>query len=319
MRSLADGKVSVMKLGDIARLTKLSADDIEWSLEEEGVCSTDEYEDYGHREQWSLICKAEASALPAGGKHMTRKNLTETSIKALKPAEAGKPKNLTEPKTAGLKSAKKGTRYDVLDAIFAPGLIVRVFDKGRRTFMLKTVPRIKYPTRRAIGECGTITLDAARAKAREWHELIRRGIDPAHEEERLRREQAEIQTNSFAKVAEEYIARQVVGMRNYKRLLSLADAYREAHPEQEFTRMRALAKVITDPANKAETTQRKAAVVILRTRRRIHRSVGRPANNGDHSKGCAQDRGCSSRPGRGSGTQLAGPRAAAVQLGNRAR
>jgi hypothetical protein len=49
--------------------------------------------------------------------------------------------------------------------------------------------------------------------------LIGRGIDPADEEARLLREQERTRVNTFAKIAEDYIARQVVG-RDYARLIA---------------------------------------------------------------------------------------------------
>jgi integrase len=172
---------------------------------------------------------------------MSRVSLTDTRIRALKPAQADQ-------------------RYEVLDAI-VPGLIVRVTDTGKRTLMLKTrFPGSRHPTRRAIGEYGAITLDAARQKARAWHELIRRGVDPADEEARLLREQERTRVNTFAKVAEDYIARQVVG-RDYARLISKAEELVQSS-SGKVRRFQALAKVIQDPANEAKTLQRKAAVVI---------------------------------------------------------
>jgi integrase len=52
-------------------------------------------------------------------------------------------------------------------------------------------------------------LEQARDKARDWLALIKRGIDPAHEEERERQAALRNQRNSFAAVAEEYIKRHV--------------------------------------------------------------------------------------------------------------
>jgi hypothetical protein len=130
--------------------------------------------------------------------------------------------SLTDARIRALKPAPSGRRYEVLDAI-VPGLIVRVTDTGKRTLMLKTrFPGSRHPTRRAIGEYGAITLDAARDKARAWHEFLRRGVDPADEEARLLREQERTRVNSFAKIAEDYLARQVVG-RDYARLIAKAE------------------------------------------------------------------------------------------------
>jgi integrase len=168
--------------------------------------------------------------------------------------------SLTDARIRALKPAPSDQRYEVLDAI-VPGLVVRVTDTGRRTLMLKTrFPGSRHPTRRAIGEYGAITLDAARDKARAWHELIRRGIDPADEEARLLREQERTRVNTFAKIAEDYIARQVVG-RDYARLIANAEDLVQAL-SGKLRRLQALAKVIQDPDNEAKPLQRKAAVVI---------------------------------------------------------
>ena len=61
---------------------------------------------------------------------MARKRLTDRGLKALRPADPG-------------------TRYEIMDTD-APGLGIRVTDKGRRTFILLTrYPGSANPTRRA--------------------------------------------------------------------------------------------------------------------------------------------------------------------------
>lgn len=121
---------------------------------------------------------------------MAKKALTDRALKALKPAREGK-------------------RYDVMDGV-VPGLAVRVTDKGKRTFVLVArYPGAGNPTRRALGEYGALTLERARDKARGWIELIQRGTDPKHVEERERQAAARERENSFAAVAEAFIARHV--------------------------------------------------------------------------------------------------------------
>src|SRR5262249_14286961 len=61
------------------------------------------------------------------------------------------------------------------------------------------------PTRRALGAYPAISLAEARGKARKWRELIRRGIDPAQEEERERAAELRKQKTTFAAVAEDFI------------------------------------------------------------------------------------------------------------------
>jgi integrase len=93
-----------------------------------------------------------------------------------------------------------------------PGLGVRVNDKGLKTFVLLTrYPGSPNPTRRALGEYGAMGLEAARQKARHWQELIRRGVDPKDEEERVRRSENERRENSFAKVAADFERLVLVG------------------------------------------------------------------------------------------------------------
>jgi integrase len=108
-----------------------------------------------------------------------------------------------------LKPARPGKRYVVMDAI-VPGFGVRVTDKGHRTFALVTrFPGAKNPTRRALGDYGELTLEAARKKARLWLELVQAGKDPAIEDERAKREVLRKKKHTFATVAEEFIKRHI--------------------------------------------------------------------------------------------------------------
>jgi hypothetical protein len=119
---------------------------------------------------------------------MVQRALTDRTIKAL----ANKP-------------AAPGKTYDVPDGI-VPGLAIRVMPSGKRSFVLVTrSPGRKNPTRRSLGEYGAITLDAARDRAREWLDLVRRGVDPQVEEERRRIAELRKHTHTFAAVAEQYI------------------------------------------------------------------------------------------------------------------
>jgi integrase len=118
---------------------------------------------------------------------MPKRNLTDRTLKALKPA-------------------KPGRHYDVWDTKF-PAFGVRVSDTGRRTFVLALrYPGGRNPTRRALGHYGPLTsLEQARAKASAWVDLVVRGIDPAIEAERQRLAEMRRQENSFAAVAEDFI------------------------------------------------------------------------------------------------------------------
>jgi hypothetical protein len=114
-------------------------------------------------------------------------------------------RNLIDRTIKGLKPAKQGQRYDVMDAL-VPGFGIRITDTGRRTFILVTrYPGSRNPTRRALGEYGAISLEGARRKARDWLELIRAGKDPSEEEERHRLAEQRKRANTFAAVAEDFI------------------------------------------------------------------------------------------------------------------
>jgi len=117
---------------------------------------------------------------------MTKRTLNDRIIKALKPAKPGK-------------------RVEVFDAL-VPGLSVRVTDKGAKTFMLVTrYPGSSNPARRALGAYGEITLEQARNRAREWLQLVQRGIDPAAEVERQRLAEQRKRADKFAAIAEDFI------------------------------------------------------------------------------------------------------------------
>jgi integrase len=61
---------------------------------------------------------------------------------------------------------------------------------------------------------GAITLEQARQTAREWLELIQRGIDPKIEEARQRAAAQRQQVNSFAAIAAEFLDRHASGLRH---------------------------------------------------------------------------------------------------------
>jgi integrase len=116
---------------------------------------------------------------------MTKRILNDRTLKALKPA-------------------KPGQRYEVRDAQMA-GLIVRVTDRGTKTFaLIARYPGSSNPTRRALGEYGPLSLAEAREKARQWHVLIARGIDPAIEAERERLAEQRKRAHTFAAVAADF-------------------------------------------------------------------------------------------------------------------
>lgn len=113
---------------------------------------------------------------------------------------------LTDKKLAALKPARPGTRRDYLDALM-PGLLVRVTDKGSKTWMFRTrFPGSSNPSRRELGKAGAMTVEQARDKARKWHELLDQGIDPARQAEQDRLTLLRSQDNTFLLAAEAYFA-----------------------------------------------------------------------------------------------------------------
>jgi integrase len=128
--------------------------------------------------------------------------------------------NLTDRRIAALQPDPAGKRRPELRDAVVPGLIVRVAAR-RKVFALHArFPGADHPTRRAIGEVGTMSIDQARVVARDWVMLIGRGIDPAAEarqradDERRAREAERLQEEGlFANVAEDYLKRKVAGHR----------------------------------------------------------------------------------------------------------
>jgi Arm DNA-binding domain len=163
-----------------------------------------------------------ASLLPKNRRRLfVSKNASAKARCCQREIQMPKPKRTLNDRTLkALKPGQKGKTYDVMDTI-VPGFGVRVSETGRRTFILvarfpskfrrNTKPGTRTPTRRALGEYGELTLEKARAKARDWLELIRKGIDPRAEIERQQVEQQRRRTNSFRAVAEEFIRLAVIG------------------------------------------------------------------------------------------------------------
>src|SRR5262245_52342362 len=127
---------------------------------------------------------------------MPRRTLNDRILKSCKPSASG--------------------RYEIMDTV-VPGLGVRVSERGIKSFILVArYPGSANPTRRSLGEYGALTLEAARTRARHWHELLRRGIDPALEEEHQRLAVQRKQANSFAAVCADFIANKLPDERRGK-------------------------------------------------------------------------------------------------------
>jgi hypothetical protein len=114
-------------------------------------------------------------------------------------------RTLNDRMVKALKPAVSGQRYDVMDTV-VPGFGIRVTDKGQRSYMLRCrYPGSVHANRRGLGDCGAISLEAARSKARLWLELVKKGVDPQIQEERQRQAELRQQGTTFAAVAEDFI------------------------------------------------------------------------------------------------------------------
>jgi len=113
---------------------------------------------------------------------------------------------LTDARVRALKPAKQGSRYDVLDAL-VPGLAVRVTDTGNKTFMFRTrYPGEQHSSRRALGKVGALNVEQARTKARDWHQLLDKQIDPLWQAEQERLAKLRAESHTFLAVSEAYFA-----------------------------------------------------------------------------------------------------------------
>jgi integrase len=187
--------------------------------------------------------------------------------------------NLTDRFIPSRPRPAKGSRADYHDSI-VDGLALRVTDSGHKSFVL----RARYPrdphssARRALGDwrpaephhgpgtgevappdapirvtrAGAITLVEARAMARQWLEMIARGVDPRDEAERQMAAEAAGRAISakppppptFAAVAEAFIARHAKGTA-YIELERRAGGLRERRPD--LTPQAAMRAVAADP------------------------------------------------------------------------
>ena len=117
---------------------------------------------------------------------------------------------LTDRAIKAMRSSAKA--YDIHDAV-VPGLSLRILPSGVKSFVVLTrFPGARHPTRRALGAYGALTLEQARSKARQWLELIARGVDPAVQVEEERRKRERERATTFAGVAEDYLDREIFGL-----------------------------------------------------------------------------------------------------------
>lgn len=119
-----------------------------------------------------------------------KKNITDNTIKALKPE--AKP-------------------HEIMDTQ-VPSFGVRVMPSGVKSFILfRRFPGSDNPVRRSLGAYPAITLAQAREKARTWLDMIGKGIDPAQDAKRLKvaaiAAQRQKEANTFGAAFQDYLKR----------------------------------------------------------------------------------------------------------------
>jgi integrase len=119
---------------------------------------------------------------------------------------------LTDRALRAMKPAAPGTRKMLWDGA-VPSFGVRVSEHGKLTFIVMRRLHGKI-VRRMIGQYPIMTLAKAREGALEALRDIERGIDPKEKKEAKARADAHRRANSFASVAEEFIARHVIKLRS---------------------------------------------------------------------------------------------------------
>jgi integrase len=119
---------------------------------------------------------------------------------------------LTDRALKAMKPAAPGTRKMIWDSA-VPSFGVRVSEHGKLTFIVMRRLHGKL-VRRMIGQYPIMPLAEAREAALQALRDIERGIDPKQKKAAERRAEARRQANSFASVAEEFIARHVRKLRS---------------------------------------------------------------------------------------------------------
>ena len=118
-----------------------------------------------------------------------------------------------------LRALKPGPKWRDVKDLKQRNLILRVGPETgdgshRRTWAMVTrFPGSTNPTRAAIGEYPSMSLEQARETVAEWRALIRRGIDPREGIKAEREANIRERDSRFGAVAEEYIRRHLGGQR----------------------------------------------------------------------------------------------------------
>lgn len=101
----------------------------------------------------------------------------------------------------GIEALKPGAKARLVWDAVVPGFAVRCAPTGAKSFVLVGRFGSPNPTARSIGKVGALTLEDARAKAREWLKLVASGKDPAQVE-------AKAERDTLAAICGEYLGRE---------------------------------------------------------------------------------------------------------------
>lgn len=115
-----------------------------------------------------------------------------------------RPRGLTNERIEALPPPPKGKRYEVPDGL-TPNLFIRV-GSLKKVFLLQTrIAGGKDPKRRGIGNFPEMSLESAREIAMAWNALIRRGLDPQLEKERIETEEKLKKRRTFESAMRDYL------------------------------------------------------------------------------------------------------------------
>jgi hypothetical protein len=157
-------------------------------------------------------------------------------------------KALTDRKVQSLKAAPEGKRTQIMDGL-VPGFGIRVTDRGAKTYIFQArFPGSTNQARREIAKVDAITLEAARAKARDWAVLIKQGIDPAQVEETAKEERALHRANTFGAIMIDYFERKLARQRSGPAIRKRIEKHQlpifKDRPIAEITDLDILAKIV---------------------------------------------------------------------------
>jgi integrase len=169
-------------------------------------------------------------------------------------------KTLTDRKVQSLKAAPEGKRSQIMDAL-VPGFGIRITDKGVKTYIFQArFPGSTNQARREIAKVDAITLEAARAKARDWAALIKQGIDPAQVEEKAKEKRALHRANTFGAIMNDYFERKLARQRSGRAIRKRIEKHQlpifADTPIEEITDLHILAKVVNPKVVKTPSMAR---------------------------------------------------------------